>query len=406
MIPTPSSFEFKFTDGKTTRLLTLATVSAPTWAALSTQIRERFSLKESDVSTTSSLSYQDSDGDTITLSSDAELTELWASLKATNFATVEDLKFTFHRALPSSSNSDDNPEKTQLLNAIQAQLLQDPSFGHELREAVFAARTQTGAGEARFHPYSFFGGRGGHHHHRGGRHGRFHHRRCHRDNKDEAAADERQVRESEIESESETMRSASSDDSSSSSSDSESDNNSNNEKQDDNKKRGKGRKFHGGRYGHHRHHSRGFTGMFSAPPSSLKPNLELIPVPPLPLTLKDDDNTHPRHFKHGKHGKHDFPSPPPGFFAAGSNHHRHAHGHHGRFPPPPPGIFGEGDNFFVSVPLGGLGAEDFGGERGHGFRCGGRRARHGHEGGGFGGEGRRGGRGGFGRGRGGFRGMF
>ncbi|KAK4700943.1 hypothetical protein P7C70_g5296, partial [Phenoliferia sp. Uapishka_3] len=149
--------DIKFTLGDTTRRLPLAQSPSPTWAALKSTLQERFNLPATQDLT---ITYIDEEGDHITLSSDAELKEAWevdAFSGELRSVTVNQVNAT-------------KSDNAALIEKLKAAVAVDPSFAHELLEAVRGDRYERG-----FHHFGF-GGRGGR---RGGWHnhgpGRGHH---------------------------------------------------------------------------------------------------------------------------------------------------------------------------------------------------------------------------------------
>ncbi|KAK4705075.1 hypothetical protein P7C70_g1134, partial [Phenoliferia sp. Uapishka_3] len=69
--PTPT-ISVKISHGESLRVVSFAAQPAPTWSSLEDAIKERFDLADTVV-----LQYTDTDGDWITISTDAELRELW-----------------------------------------------------------------------------------------------------------------------------------------------------------------------------------------------------------------------------------------------------------------------------------------------------------------------------------------
>ncbi|GAA5900402.1 hypothetical protein JCM5296_001418 [Sporobolomyces johnsonii] len=151
----PNSIEIKLSLNETTRLLTFPSSPAPAWANFAARVKERFSLDDLP----SAVLYVDNDGDEITVSSDAELAELWQS-SADSFDSLTLLVVEPPAATPQPPAR--SPETLELLGSVAAALEQDPSLVHDLRNIVHSVcgPMRHGRHPHDHHHHPFFGGRG------------------------------------------------------------------------------------------------------------------------------------------------------------------------------------------------------------------------------------------------------
>ncbi|GAA5877656.1 hypothetical protein JCM1840_004969 [Sporobolomyces johnsonii] len=151
----PNTIEIKLSLDETTRLLTFPSSPAPVWANFAARVKERFSLD----ALPSAVLYVDNDGDEITVSSDAELAELWQS-SADSFDSLTLLVVAPPAATPQPPAR--SPETLELLGSVAAALEQDPSLVHDLRNIVHSVCGPMRHGRHPHHHHQpFFGGRGG-----------------------------------------------------------------------------------------------------------------------------------------------------------------------------------------------------------------------------------------------------
>ncbi|GAA5951386.1 hypothetical protein JCM21900_004392 [Sporobolomyces salmonicolor] len=152
-----TSIELKLSLNDTTRLMTFPSSPAPVWANFAARVKERFSLE----ALPSAVIYVDSDGDEITMSSDAELAELWQS-SADLFESLTLLVVLPLLTTPQPAAR--SPETIELLGSIAAALEQDPSLVHDLRNIVHSVCGPMRHGRhhrPHHHHHSFFSGSGG-----------------------------------------------------------------------------------------------------------------------------------------------------------------------------------------------------------------------------------------------------
>ncbi|GAA5896999.1 hypothetical protein JCM6882_007329 [Rhodosporidiobolus microsporus] len=300
-----ATLDLKLALDNETRLLSLPAATAPTWNDFVSQVQERFALESPPTAVT----YIDDDGDEITLSSDAELAELFASSAGD---TSLSLALVVNNAINTSSAEHAgppprSPETLALLKSVRQALEKDFTLAHDLRKVVHDVLGPPPRFRHFHHPRHGFAPRGG----RGGRgrgRGSLHHGagrlemkdRCRREDKEDPAS------------------------SSSSHSDSDDDDASETEKQPSPPVDGKHRRGKSGRKGF-KHHHRAVPARFGPPPFH-PAHHGAFPPPPPPGSFSPFD-----FFGQGP------PAPPP--FGHG---HGHGHGKKGRMhgfhhhPPPPP----------------------------------------------------------------------
>ncbi|GAA6030101.1 hypothetical protein JCM8097_009256 [Rhodosporidiobolus ruineniae] len=297
-----------------TRVLSLPASPAPSWSALSSSIQQRFALDAPPTAVT----YLDDDGDEITLSSDAELAELFA-------AQAGETTFSLLVVLPSldkpAGPPPRSPETVALLDAVRTALEADFTLAHDLRSVVHDVLREKGRFRHFHHSKNgFAGGRGGRHPHAHHHGQRFHHHR--RDFEETSSSSE----EEEDDDESVTEKQASPEQE--------------NDKGESRHKHKHGRRGHKdhARFPPHPdffgppppHFARGFEGAFPPPPPPHHAFVDMDFFPPGP----PGGRRHHHGKKGGKHAQafHHHPPPPPpphfAFFDAEEADFRHAFVHH------------------------------------------------------------------------------
>ncbi|GAA5973721.1 hypothetical protein JCM11641_005099 [Rhodosporidiobolus odoratus] len=122
------NLDLKLSHGEETRLLTLPASPAPTWDDFVAQVKQRFSL----AATPSAVTYGDEEGDEITVSSDAELTELFATSAGETSLSLIVVTSTKEPASPPTRS----PETVELLDKVRKALEHDLTLAHDLRHIV------------------------------------------------------------------------------------------------------------------------------------------------------------------------------------------------------------------------------------------------------------------------------
>lgn len=158
-----SSIILKATLDDTTRRLTLPVNPAPTWASLSSSLRQLFTLDHQNFV----LQYQDSDDDTVTFSTDVELAELWESAIVTSNNATIPVKIVLPSITPTLVDNETTADDATLLAQIKTAVGEDPTFVHQLHRLIHETRWAHRS-DRQFDPMGRggFRGRGGH---RGGK---------------------------------------------------------------------------------------------------------------------------------------------------------------------------------------------------------------------------------------------
>ncbi|GAA5850927.1 hypothetical protein JCM8547_009133 [Rhodosporidiobolus lusitaniae] len=124
-----ATVDVKLTHKDETRLLSLPATQAPSWTDLASQVQQRFALD----SPPTALTYVDEDGDEITVSSEAELAELFS-------ASVGETSLSFSLVLEQDKQKDDkparSPEMVALLDNVREALKKDLTLVDDLRSVV------------------------------------------------------------------------------------------------------------------------------------------------------------------------------------------------------------------------------------------------------------------------------
>ncbi|GAA5917838.1 hypothetical protein JCM6882_000836 [Rhodosporidiobolus microsporus] len=301
-----ATLDLKLTLDNETRLLSLPAATAPTWNDFVSQVQQRFALEMPPTAVT----YVDDDGDEITLSSDAELAELFASSAGD---TSLSLAIVVDNATKSSSAEPEgppprSPETVALLKSVRQALEKDFTLVHDLREVVHDVLGPPPRFRHFHHPKHGCSPRGG----RGGRgRGAFHHGpgrwemrdRCRRGEKEDSA--------------------------SSSSSNTDSDDNDASETEKQPSPPVEGKHCRGKRSKGFKHHHHAFPAHFGPPPFHPTHHGAFPPPPPpgsfSPLNFFGQGPPPPSPFGH-RHGH-------------GHVKKSHKHGFHHHPPPPPPPHF-------------------------------------------------------------------
>ncbi|GAA5845189.1 hypothetical protein JCM11251_003709 [Rhodosporidiobolus azoricus] len=188
-----STLDLKLSLNDETRRLSLQAASAPAWKDFAVQVQQRFALDSPPVAMT----YIDDEGDKITLSSDAELAELFAASAgetSLSLSVVSDWTTRSSSAMLSQPPPR-APETLALLDSVRAGLRKDLTLVHDLRNILHEVAPHSHHRQNRHHehrgrPYARRG--------RGGRDGRglYHHGtdrfevkdRLHRQSQDDSAS--------------------------------------------------------------------------------------------------------------------------------------------------------------------------------------------------------------------------